>query len=127
MDEPVVVPAHRYILPGAPDNLAANQSGSYRAPMASIAPLGVVIPVIGMAQGALNASESTNRTRCTAFDGKPMAQMVGPQLRLAEAPATLDAARALAMTDIQEIIRRGRRGDLLTTDDRARFRANNPP
>src|SRR3546814_14183225 len=71
-------------------------------------PLGVVIPVIGMAQGALNAYESTNRTRCTAFDGKPMAQMVGPQLRIAEAAATLDAARALVRKDIEEIIRRGR-------------------
>src|SRR3546814_16479431 len=70
IDEPVFVPAHRYILPGAPDNLAANQSGSYRVPMASIAPLGVVIPVIGMAQGSLNAYESTNRTRCHASIGR---------------------------------------------------------
>src|SRR3546814_5373655 len=92
--------------------------------MASIAPLGVVIPVIGMAQGALNAYESTNRTRCTAFDGKPMAQMVGPQLRIAEAAATLDAARALVRKDIEEIIRRGRMGDILTKDDRVRFRRN---
>lgn len=124
IDEPVFVPAHRYILPGAPDNLAANQSGSYRVPMGSVAPLGIVIPVIGMAQGALNAYENSNRTRRTAFDGKPMAQMVGPQLRIAEASATLDAARALIRKDIEEIIRRGQMGDVLTKDDRVRFRRN---
>src|SRR3546814_6449105 len=92
--------------------------------MGSVAPLGIVIPVIGMAQGALNAYENSNRTRRTAFDGKPMAQMVGPQLRIAEASATLDAARALIRKDIEEIIRRGQMGDVLTTDDRVRFRRN---
>lgn len=124
IDQPVFVPSHRYIWPGNPDNPAAknSQSGSYRLPMASIAPLGVVVPVIGMAQGALNAYESANRTRCTAFGGKPMAQMVGPQLRIAEASATLDAARALVRKDIEEVIRRGREGDTLTNDDRVRFR-----
>src|SRR3546814_17198744 len=54
-----------------------------------------------------------------------MAQMVGPQLRIAEAAATLDAARALVRKDIEEIIRRGRMGDILTKDDRGRFRRNN--
>src|SRR3546814_10708964 len=92
--------------------------------MGSVAPLGIVIPVIGMAQGALNAYENSNRTRRTAFDGKPMAQMVGPQLRIAEASATLDAARALIRKDIEEIIRRGQMGDVLTKDDRVRFRRN---
>jgi alkylation response protein AidB-like acyl-CoA dehydrogenase len=124
IDRPVFVPSHRYIWPGAPDNPAAksSQSGSYRVPMASIAPLGVVVPVIGMAQGALNAYESTNLTRCTAFGGKPMAQMVGPQLRIAEVSAMLDGARALARNDIQEVIRRGKNGETLTTDDRVRLR-----
>src|SRR3546814_13090153 len=77
-----------------------------------------------MAQSALNAYVSTNRTRCTAFDGKPMAQMVGPQLRIAEAAATLAAARALVRKAIEEIIRRGRMGDILTKDDRVRFPPN---
>src|SRR3546814_12478529 len=53
-----------------------------------------------------------------------MAQMVGPQLRIAEASATLDAARALIRKDIEEIIRRGQMGDVLTKDDRVRFRRN---
>src|SRR3546814_11740194 len=53
-----------------------------------------------------------------------MAQMVGPQLRIAEAAATLDAARALVRKDIEEIIRRGRMGDILTKDDSVRFRRN---
>src|SRR3546814_17827298 len=53
-----------------------------------------------------------------------MAQMVGPQLRIAEASATLDAARALIRKDIEEIIRRGQMGYVLPKDDRVRFRRN---
>jgi 3-hydroxy-9,10-secoandrosta-1,3,5(10)-triene-9,17-dione monooxygenase len=124
IDKPVFVPSHRYIWPTAPDNPAAQSSenGSYRVPMPSIAPWGVVVPVIGMAQGALNAYEAANRNRRTAFGGKPMAQMIGPQLRIAEAAANLDAARALARKDIEEVMRRGKAGDTLTNEDRVRLR-----
>src|SRR3546814_19470297 len=67
IDEPVFVPAHRYILPGAPDNLAANQSGSYRVPMASIAPLGVVIPVRPEERRVGKECVSTCRSRWSPY------------------------------------------------------------
>jgi 3-hydroxy-9,10-secoandrosta-1,3,5(10)-triene-9,17-dione monooxygenase len=124
IDAPIFVPSHRYIWPTAPDNPAAKSSenGSYRVPMPSIAPWGVVVPVIGMAQGAFNAYESANRNRATAFGGKPMAQMVGPQLRIAKASAMLAAAMAMARRDIEEAMRRGKAGDTLTNEDRVRLR-----
>jgi 3-hydroxy-9,10-secoandrosta-1,3,5(10)-triene-9,17-dione monooxygenase len=124
IDAPVFIPSHRYIWPGDPANPAAKSSdnGSYRVPMPSIAPWGVVVPVIGMAQGALDAYEVANFTRKTAFGGKAMAPMIGPQLRIAEASAMLDSARALARRDIEEAIGLGRQGDTLTNADRTRFR-----
>lgn len=124
IDEPIFVPAHRYIWPGDPDCPAAkcSQNGSYRVPMPAIAPWGVVVPVIGMAQGALAAYEASNFKRKTSFGGKAMAPMVGPQIRIAQVAAMLDGAKALARQDIAEAIRRGKEGDTLSNDDRTRLR-----
>ena len=48
--------------------------------------------------------------------------MSGPQMRIAAAGAALDAARALARSDIREMIDRGGAGDAFSDEDRVRFR-----
>jgi 3-hydroxy-9,10-secoandrosta-1,3,5(10)-triene-9,17-dione monooxygenase len=125
IDEPVLVPEHRCIRSSAvgnPEAAAALGCGSYGAPPASITPWALAAPVIGMAQGALSAYEEATRTRVAAFSGEEVGKMVGPQIRVSEAAAALDAARALARRDIHEIIDAGMRGDTFSDEDRVRLR-----
>ena len=124
IDQPVFVPGHRFTPMRAQDKraLISYGSGSYGAPGPSVTPWGVVTPVIGMAQGALHAYEASTRVRVSAFGGKPVSQMVGPQLRISEASAKIDAARALARGNIEETRRRGAAGATFSDDDRVRLR-----
>ena len=124
IDDPVFVPAHRYVrLDGCDAAAVASQGrGSYGAPMPSLIPWSLVTPVIGMAQGILNAYEQVTRTRVAAFSGQEVAKMVGPQLRLSQAAAALDTARSVARANIREVIERGGRGDAFTDEDRVRLR-----
>lgn len=121
IETPVFVPGHRFVRPTteAAPGKPQPRRGAYRAPIASVAPWGVVTPVIGMAQGALNAYEAATRTRVTAFSGKPVSLMAGAQMRVSEAAASLDAARALARQDICEIMESG---GSFSNDDRVRIR-----
>jgi 3-hydroxy-9,10-secoandrosta-1,3,5(10)-triene-9,17-dione monooxygenase len=124
IDEPVFVPGHRYVPLGGSDPAAAaaHGRGSYGAPMPSLIPWSLVTPVIGMAQGMLNAYEQGTRTRVAAFSGQEVAKMVGPQLRVSQAAAALDTARSVARADIREVIERGARGDTFSDEDRVRIR-----
>lgn len=124
IDEPVFVPSDHCVPPGGINRSpgSSRRNGSYGAPGPSVTPWGVVIPVVGMAQGILDAYEQATRARLTAFGGKPVAQMVGPQIRVSEAAARIDAARALARNDIREIIERGATGQPFSVDERVRLR-----
>ena len=124
IDDPVFVPAHRYVrLDGCdPAAVASQGRGSYGAPMPSLIPWSLVTPVIGMAQGMLNAYEHATRTRVAAFSGQEVAKMVGPQLRVSQAAAALDTARSVARANIREVIERGGRGDAFSDEDRVRLR-----
>jgi alkylation response protein AidB-like acyl-CoA dehydrogenase len=122
IDEPVFVPGHRYVPTAGNIAAASNGCGSYGAPPPSITPWGLVTPVIGMAQGALNAYEQATRTRVASFSGREVAKMAGPQMRVSAAAAALDAARALARRDIREVIERGARGEAFSDEDRVRLR-----
>jgi 3-hydroxy-9,10-secoandrosta-1,3,5(10)-triene-9,17-dione monooxygenase len=124
INEPVFVPGHRYVpLTGPdPEAVAAHGRGSYGAPVPSLIPWTLATPVIGMAQGALDAFEQATRTRVSSFAGQPVAKMVGPQIRISRAAAALDAVRALARQDIREVIERGGQGDPFSDEDRVRFR-----
>lgn len=124
IDDPIFVPAYRFIPGMAEDKkaVAAFGSGSYGAPMASVAPWGIVSPLVGMAQGALHAFEAATRTRASAFTGQAVSKMVGPQMRVSEAAAKIDAARSVARANIREIIGWGASNAQPSVDDRARIR-----
>jgi alkylation response protein AidB-like acyl-CoA dehydrogenase len=76
-------------------------------------------PIVGMAYGAIDAF--TSRLRGTSGPGMT-ADAVPLHLRLAEASAEVDAARALHRHDIHEMLDKAARGEVLTGMDRARFR-----
>jgi 3-hydroxy-9,10-secoandrosta-1,3,5(10)-triene-9,17-dione monooxygenase len=124
IDDPVFVPAHRWVpMVGMyPDGVAAHGRGSYGVPIPSLIPWTLVTPLLGMAQGALNAYEAKTRTRVTAFSHQEVAKAAGAQMRIAAAAAAIEAAKALARQDIRELIERGGRLDTFTDEDRVRFR-----
>jgi 3-hydroxy-9,10-secoandrosta-1,3,5(10)-triene-9,17-dione monooxygenase len=124
IDDPVFVPEHRWVpmLGQFPHGVAAHGRGSYGVPIPSLIPWTLVTPLIGMAQGALNAYEDKTRTRLTSITHQQVAHMAGPQIRIADAAAAVDAAKALARQDIRELIDRGGRLDEFTVEDRVRFR-----
>jgi 3-hydroxy-9,10-secoandrosta-1,3,5(10)-triene-9,17-dione monooxygenase len=124
IDEPVFVPGHRYVpMSGLDHDAAASQDrGSYGAPVPSLIPWTLATPVLGMAQGTLDAYERATRSRVTAFAGQEVSKMAGPQMRISSAAAAVTAARALARQDIREVIERGARGDAFSDEDRVRFR-----
>jgi 3-hydroxy-9,10-secoandrosta-1,3,5(10)-triene-9,17-dione monooxygenase len=124
IDDPVFVPSHRWapMLGHYPEGVAAHGRGSYGVPIPSLIPWTLITPLIGMAQGALNAYEDKTRTRLTAISRQQVSHAAGAQMRIADAAAHLDAARALARQDIRELIERGGRLDAFTEEDRVRFR-----
>jgi 3-hydroxy-9,10-secoandrosta-1,3,5(10)-triene-9,17-dione monooxygenase len=79
----------------------------------------LVAPIIGIAQGAVD--EFTSRLRGTSGVGRT-ADSVPLQLRLAEASAEVDAARAIHRHDIAEILDKAARGAPFTPMDRVRYR-----
>ena len=118
------VPAHRTMDPnragdGDWTGWELHKRLSYRVPLRSLTGWDLVAPIVGMAQGALDAL--TSRLRGTSGPGAT-ADSVPLHLRIAEASAEVDAARALHRADIREMLDRAARGDVLTDLDRARFR-----
>jgi alkylation response protein AidB-like acyl-CoA dehydrogenase len=124
--EPLFVPGHRFVPVQVAEGLdpVTCSNGSFAAPQPSITPWAVVMPVIGMAAGALKAYEAATSVRVSAFGGQKISQMVGPQLRISEAASKIDAAHALARSDIQTVIARGISGGAFSIEERVRFRRN---
>jgi 3-hydroxy-9,10-secoandrosta-1,3,5(10)-triene-9,17-dione monooxygenase len=118
------VPAHRAMDPnraGEHDMTGweLHKRLSYRVPLRSLTGWDLAAPLVGMAQGAIDVL--TARLRGTTGPGIT-ADSAALHLRIAEAAAEVDAARALHRADIRELLDRATRGETLTELDRARFR-----
>ena len=122
--EAAFVPAHRAVDPercGVDVMTGFELHGrlSYRAPLRCLAGWDLAAPLVGIAQGAID--EFTARAQRMSGPGRA-ADSVALQLRLAEAAAEVDAARALHRQDIREILDRAARGDGFSELDRIRYR-----
>jgi 3-hydroxy-9,10-secoandrosta-1,3,5(10)-triene-9,17-dione monooxygenase len=122
--EDALVPAHRVVDPercGVDDMTGFELHGrlSYRAPLRCLAGWDLAAPLIGIAQGAVD--EFVVRAQRMSGPGRS-ADSVALQLRLAEAAAEVDAARALHRQDIREILDRAARGEGFSDLDRIRYR-----
>ena len=120
----VFVPAHRALDPnragdGDSTGWELHRRLSYRVPLRCLTGWDLAAPVVGMAQGAID--ELTSRLTGTSGPGRT-ADSVALQLRLAEASAEVDAARALHRHDVREMLERAARGEAFTEIDRARYR-----
>jgi 3-hydroxy-9,10-secoandrosta-1,3,5(10)-triene-9,17-dione monooxygenase len=75
--------------------------------------------MIGIAQGMID--EFTTQLTGTSGPGRT-ADSDGVQLRLSQASAELDAARALMRSDVRETLEKARNGEGFSTLERSRFR-----
>ena len=118
------VPAHRSMDPGRAGDgdwtgWTLHQRLSYRLPLRCLTGWDLAAPLIGMAQGAVD--ELTCRLRDISGPGRTR-DSVAIQLRLAEASAEVDAARALHRHDVREMFEKAARAEAFTAMDRARYR-----
>jgi 3-hydroxy-9,10-secoandrosta-1,3,5(10)-triene-9,17-dione monooxygenase len=120
----VFVPEHRALDPnragdGDWTGWELHRRLSYRVPLRCLTGWDLAAPLIGIAQGAVD--EFTARLRGTAGPGRT-ADSVALQLRLAEAAAEVDTARALHRNDVREMLDKAGRGEEFTPLERARYR-----
>jgi alkylation response protein AidB-like acyl-CoA dehydrogenase len=95
-----------------------HQRLSYRPPMRCLTGWDLVAPIIGMAQGAVDAF--TSRLQGTSGPGHT-ADSVLAQTRLAEASVEVDLARALLQRAVGDILRKAEQGEVFTPFERARY------
>jgi 3-hydroxy-9,10-secoandrosta-1,3,5(10)-triene-9,17-dione monooxygenase len=91
----------------------------YRMPITVLLGWDLVAPIIGIAQGMIE--EFTTRLIGTSGPGRT-AQSGAVQLRLSQASAEVDAARALLRNDIREIFATAEGSETFSALERARYR-----
>ena len=99
-----------------------HDSANYRIPLRSLLTFTLASPVLGMAQGALEAFESYMCHAVSSRDGRRLAASSSVQMRLSESAAEVDTARLILHHDVQEIFARARQGDMPSLEERARYR-----
>jgi alkylation response protein AidB-like acyl-CoA dehydrogenase len=121
------VPAHRTVtfadlLTGTTPGAKVHDIPLYRQPLMAVLPYTLVAPVLGMAEGALNdflAMVKVRTTRGAVAGGNVrMAEFATIQTRVAEAAASIDAARLMMMRDIAEAYDTIARGEAVGLDMR---------
>lgn len=129
--KPTFVPAHRVLTfaqasSGAAPGLAVNLNPIYRIPFLSAVPTCLVSPILGAAQGAIDAFVAHAAVRVTrgavAGGGNRLCDFFPVQQRLGEATACLDAARLLIYRDTADVERRAALGESVGIDLRIRNR-----
>lgn len=131
IETPTFVPAHRRLTfaeasSGASPGASVNANPIYRIPFLSAVPVCLVSPLLGAAQGAVEEFIELCGTRVTrgavAGGGNRLAEFFPVQSKLAEASASVDAARLLIDRDTAEVERTAARGEPIGIDDRIRNR-----
>jgi len=131
IDQPVFVPGHRKLTfaeasSNQPPGSAVNANPIYRIPFLSAVPVCLVSPMLGNAQGALEAFIDSCGNRVTrgavAGGGNRLSQFFPVQSRVAEASAAVDAARLLIYRDTAEVEQMANAGQVIDVDKRIRNR-----
>ena len=118
------IPHHRVLevtTAGSSDLSAWELHGQhrYRVPLPVLLGWDLLAPMLGITQGMID--EFTARLEGTSGPGRT-ADSPAIHVRLSQAAAELDAARALLEGDIVEILRKGEAGESFTLLERARFK-----
>ncbi len=132
IDDPVFVPNHRVlplgrIFSGKVPGLEVPGNDQARFGYPTFGPTALVSPIVGMAQGALDAFTETARgARRMARPGvfEQVAESALIQSLVGRASAHVDAARTLMLTSLQEGQEVVRTGGTLEIEQRVRIRRN---
>ena len=131
VENPTFVPGHRKVTfaqlsSNSPPGSQVNPSSIYRIPFLSAVPVCLVSPLLGTAQGAVEAFIELCGNRVTrgavAGGGNRLSQFFPVQSRLAEASAAVDAARLLLYRDTAEVERIAASGSAIDVETRIRNR-----
>ena len=125
----VFVPAHRLapmgeLREGGGPGTSLNTAPLFRLPLIAINPYAILAPALGIAEGALEQFMESARTRNLVRGKGTQAQQQVVQLRVAEAAAEIEAARALIMQDCREAMATVERGAAVSIDQRIHWRRN---
>jgi 3-hydroxy-9,10-secoandrosta-1,3,5(10)-triene-9,17-dione monooxygenase len=101
-----------------------HNTANYRIPLFSASTYLLAAPIVGMAQGAVEAFQSAMRSQASGPRGGQMDQLAGVQMRLADARTEVWSARLIVEQDIEQILDRARRDEMPTTEERLRVRCN---
>jgi len=130
--DPVFVPQHRVlplsaIFSGKVPGLDVPDNAQARFAFPTFGPTALVAPIVGMAQGALDAFTETARgakrmARPGVFEKVAESPLI--QSLIGEAAARIDAARTLLVTSLNEAQETIRAGRALELEQRVRIRRN---
>lgn len=125
----VFVPTHRMVSmnelkEGRGPGLVANPAPLFRLPLIAINPYAVLAPILGIAEGALEQYLTWSRERMLRHTGASMGEQQSVQLRIAEAAAEIEAARALILADCREAMATVELDQPLSVEQRIRVRRN---
>lgn len=109
-------------LAGATPGRELHDSVFYRLPLMSFLAFTLAAPILGVALAAVELFEARVRDRIEPLSGRPARERPHLHRRLADASASLDAARLLLDHDVEEVTAKARAEAEVTLSDRARWR-----
>jgi 3-hydroxy-9,10-secoandrosta-1,3,5(10)-triene-9,17-dione monooxygenase len=123
------VPAHRALdthacIGGPTAGSALHPGPLYRMPLFALFAHGIVGPAVGMALGALDCVLDPMRAARQTQGGQTVAELPTVQVRLAEASAEIDAARALLKAASDQATELAAADQLPALEQRVRWRRN---
>jgi alkylation response protein AidB-like acyl-CoA dehydrogenase len=131
IDEATFIPGHRKLTfaeasSNAPPGSLVNSNPIYRIPFLSAVPVCLVSPLLGAAQGAVEEYIQLCGTRVTrgavSGAGNRLSEFFPVQSKLAEATASVDAARLLIYRDTEEVEQMAMQGNIVSVEQRIRNR-----
>ncbi len=123
------VPEHRVVSVadlrlGQSPGSAVHGTPNSRLPLGSVFSYSLAAPVVGMAQGALEAFEEHMGSRISYPTGEKMAENAPVHLRVSEAQAEVHSARLIMVDDGRKIVERAKNEETPSLRQRARIRRN---
>jgi 3-hydroxy-9,10-secoandrosta-1,3,5(10)-triene-9,17-dione monooxygenase len=125
--EPTFVPGHRFLSyaamgTGHTPGRALDDRMSYRLPVFMILPFTLASPLIGIAQGAVDAFEERLRVRAASGAGGAPPGLGAQAARLAEASAEVECARLIMRRDLADAFEVAARDEQPSVESRLRYR-----
>jgi 3-hydroxy-9,10-secoandrosta-1,3,5(10)-triene-9,17-dione monooxygenase len=125
--EPTFVPGHRFLSyaamgTGHTPGRALDDRMSYRLPVFMILPFTLASPLIGIAQGAVDAFEDRLRRRASSEAGGATPGLGAQAARLAEASAEVECARLIMQRDLAEAFELAAGDEQPSLETRLRYR-----